>query len=174
MQVIDTAGLGVRIPRGYNPQVTTVGDNIKRVREGLGLSQVELADRMDVRQPAVWKLENQQGLPESGTLLKVAKTLSCSVEDLLRGVDDDYDTQRNDLLRHSAAGSSGHHGGDPDVPASVSRELADLRQRVKDQQALLDHLSGLSTQMLGLITKERSNRGTSRTRSRTRTGSRTR
>jgi transcriptional regulator with XRE-family HTH domain len=139
--------LGGVIPRGYTPRVGTVGGNIRRIREKLGVSQVELADRLEMRQPAIWKLENQEGLPEAGTLLKLAKALPCLVEELLEGVDSAYDKQRRVTLADRRPGEHGADGG-PNVPSSVVAELHDLRKRVETQQALIDQMSGLASQML--------------------------
>jgi phage repressor protein C with HTH and peptisase S24 domain len=77
---------------------STVGTNIKRLREKADITQTELADRIGVKQPAVWKWENDRsGLPETPTLFKLAKALQCSIDDLLAGVDPDYEP-----LRHQA------------------------------------------------------------------------
>lgn len=69
----------------------TVGDNIVKIREAAGLSQAQLADRLRVRQPSVWKLENSKGLPHCATLFKVAIALGCSIELLVAGVNAVYD-----------------------------------------------------------------------------------
>lgn len=79
------------IPNGYTVAVATVGQNIERIREQRSLSQWELADALDIRQPAVSKLEHQKGLPRLPTLFKLAKALQCSVDDLVLNVDVDYD-----------------------------------------------------------------------------------
>ena len=103
--------------------VKTVGGNIRRLRDQLGLSQIELADRLQVRQPQVWKWENNKsGLPETPTLFKLAKALKCSVEDLLVGVDvdydalwkelhDDFDALLNELERLAGRVGLAEHGG---------------------------------------------------------------
>jgi transcriptional regulator with XRE-family HTH domain len=91
VQGVDSVEVGGCIPEGYTRQVRTVGQNIARIRERLGLSQVDLADRLKMRQPSVWKLENNKGLPHGATLFKVANGLRCTVEDLLCGVDEQYD-----------------------------------------------------------------------------------
>jgi hypothetical protein len=42
----------------------------------------------------VWKWEHGTSRPEAATLIKVAKALGCSVDQLLLGVDDEYDASR--------------------------------------------------------------------------------
>ncbi len=112
--MLDDKSVTLAIVRGYTAPVT-VGDNIRKIRERLGLQQVDLADRLKIRQPSAWTLENQDGLPEAGTLLKLAKALSCSVEELLEGVDPDYDAVRRDLIRHDHKENQEHtqRAGDP-------------------------------------------------------------
>jgi transcriptional regulator with XRE-family HTH domain len=73
--------------------VSRFGDNVKALRERAGLTQADLADRLDVKQPAVWKWEKESGLPSTPTLFRLANALGCSLEDLLQGVNEEY-TQR--------------------------------------------------------------------------------
>lgn len=91
LQAIDGTLLGVCIPTGYTSSVNTVGENIAAVREDIGLAQAKLADRLGVRQPSVWKLENSKGLPNCRTLFKIAVALGCSIERLVAGVNAEYD-----------------------------------------------------------------------------------
>lgn len=67
-----------------------MGENIARLRDARGLSQAAFGDLLRMRQPSVAKLE-QGTNPELRTLLKVAKALAASIEDLIVGVDEDYD-----------------------------------------------------------------------------------
>ncbi len=58
-------------------------------------TQRELADRLGVPQPQVSDWENDRhAVLETGTLLRLAKVLRCSVDQLLAGVDPDYDRVR--------------------------------------------------------------------------------
>lgn len=71
----------------------TVGENIARLREQRGLSQVGLADLLKVRQPSVAKWEKGKN-PSAKTLVKIAKALRCSVDDFFEDVDVEYENQR--------------------------------------------------------------------------------
>lgn len=74
---------------------TSFGANVRRLREGAGLKGVELARLISVTPPVVSAWEKDRGgLPETPTLLKLAKALRCSVEDLLGGLDAEYDDAR--------------------------------------------------------------------------------
>jgi DNA-binding transcriptional regulator YiaG len=61
---------------------------LKHLREKLGLSQVELADRLEVQQPAVSKLEHRQNL-ELNTLRAVVHALGGTIEIIIRVPDKD-------------------------------------------------------------------------------------
>ena len=56
---------------------------LRHLREKLGLSQAELAERLDVQQPAVSKLERRQNL-ELNTLRSVVSALGGTIEIIVR------------------------------------------------------------------------------------------
>lgn len=58
--------------------------NISAARERAGITQGELAKRMEVTQGAVSQWESGQTRPRSGTLSKLADILGCTVDELLR------------------------------------------------------------------------------------------
>ena len=74
----------------------SLGQNIKRLRTAAGIStQRALADRLHVPQPQVSDWENDRyGTLETQTLMKLAKVLRCTIDQLLDGVDPDYDQVR--------------------------------------------------------------------------------
>ena len=74
----------------------SLGQNIKRLRWEAGLqTQKALADLLGVPQPQVSDWENDRyAVLETLTLVKIAKGLRCSVDQLLAGVDPDYDRVR--------------------------------------------------------------------------------
>ena len=74
----------------------SLGQNIKRLRIAAGIStQRALADRLHVPQPQVSDWENDRyGTLETQTLMKLAKVLRCTIDQLLNGVDPDYDQVR--------------------------------------------------------------------------------
>src|SRR5262245_6207983 len=85
------------IARNYaQPAMPTFGENVRRIRETLArITPKEAAQRARMSQPHWANLESKrQGLPEAPTLFRVAKTLGCSVEDLLAGIDPEYDELR--------------------------------------------------------------------------------
>jgi len=78
--------------RGYALRLmATFGQNVRRAMEKRGLEAKELADILGVKQGTLsdW-MRDRRGLPEGPTLLKFAKALNWSVEELLEGVDHEY------------------------------------------------------------------------------------
>ena len=56
---------------------------IKKKREGLGLSQTELARKLDVTQGAVSQWENGTSRPDIDSLLRLADVFNCTIDDLI-------------------------------------------------------------------------------------------
>lgn len=59
--------------------------NIKKAREKAGLTQQELADRLGIGQSAVAMWETQGFLPRTDKLPTLAKILGCTIDELLKG-----------------------------------------------------------------------------------------
>lgn len=74
----------------------SLGQNIKRLRIAAGIAtQRALADRLHVPQPQVSDWENDRyATLETPTLMKLAKVMRCTIDQLLDGVDPDYDQVR--------------------------------------------------------------------------------
>lgn len=58
-------------------------NKIKQIREGLSLTQEELASRARVNRCYISELENGRRNPTLKTLKKLAKALNCNVGDLV-------------------------------------------------------------------------------------------
>lgn len=69
--------------------MSIVGENIKKRRKALGMSQAALANRALVSQSAISDIENPNvtKLPNVDTIGKIARVLACTVDDLM-GADD--------------------------------------------------------------------------------------
>ena len=61
-----------------------LGKNIKKRRKELGLTQQELADRLDMSLNFVGKIEVAFSKPSLDTLIEIAKALETSVSNLTR------------------------------------------------------------------------------------------
>jgi transcriptional regulator with XRE-family HTH domain len=66
---------------GYGGQMTEVGKEIKRMREGKGWSQAELAVYAGSSQPTVNQIESGKRNPSTATLVKLARALDVEVAD---------------------------------------------------------------------------------------------
>ena len=62
-----------------------VGKNIKRLREAKGMTQEQLAEKLNVTRQAVSNWENEKTQPDIDTLHKISQELDCSIEELIYG-----------------------------------------------------------------------------------------
>lgn len=58
-------------------------DRVREIRKNRGLLQQQLADRAGVSMQTISNLENGRHVPDTSTLLKIAKALGVSLGDLL-------------------------------------------------------------------------------------------
>ena len=71
-----------------NKLAVIVGENISERRRRLGLSQKELADRLEISQDAMARMEKGRIAPKMGRLQDVADNLQCTVAYLFRTNDE--------------------------------------------------------------------------------------
>lgn len=57
-------------------------NGIKHWREKIGLTQIELAIALHVKQASVSRWENGESMPSADKLPEIAKVLHCRIEDL--------------------------------------------------------------------------------------------
>jgi transcriptional regulator with XRE-family HTH domain len=126
------------IPGGYASAVS-LARNISTLRRAARLNQADLGARLNVGQPAVSKWERGETEPEASILPALARELGASLDELLRGLDVEYDA--SDLLRPSTDQGSGSQGGPGDVPASRERRL--LRQVASLNAAIVKYKTRL-------------------------------
>ena len=63
----------------------TISENIKRLRNKLGLTQDDLAKKADIKYTTLMKVESGTvNKPSVQTMAKIAKVLGVSIEDLLK------------------------------------------------------------------------------------------
>lgn len=79
--------------------MASFGENLTRLRKARNLKGKQLAAKVGVAPSVVsgWE-KNRRGLPETPTLFKLATGLKCSIEDLLTGIDAEYDRAVQDGL----------------------------------------------------------------------------
>ena len=77
--------------------ITTVGQNIKKLREQQNINQEELAQLVGVSSQAVSKWETDESKPSLETLVKISRVFHVSVDALVTGIDD-YDVFDNENI----------------------------------------------------------------------------
>ena len=79
----------------------TIGENIKRVRKEKGLTQKELAKKLNVSEPMISQYESKETL-KLETLRKIAMALGVSTFDLLdsKELENEFEKLENELEEH--------------------------------------------------------------------------
>lgn len=76
----------------------TTGQKISSERRKLGLTQEQLADKMEVSRQAVSRWESDLAFPETEKIIKLARLYGCSTDYLLR-----YDEEKQDVAEAAQA-----------------------------------------------------------------------
>lgn len=77
----------------------SIGETIASLRKKNGMTQNELAEKMNVTDKAVSKWERDISCPDINTISKLADILNVSVEELLSAKQKDYsNSKRKDLI----------------------------------------------------------------------------
>ncbi len=63
----------------------TLGERIKRYRHMQGLSQEELAEKINVSRQAITKWENDNGIPDIDNLIALSKIMEITLDELVMG-----------------------------------------------------------------------------------------
>ncbi len=61
-----------------------IGENIKKIRTKLGMTQVELAQAVNVNKSMIGLIETGRKLPSLMLAVDIAKTLGCTVEEMCK------------------------------------------------------------------------------------------
>lgn len=89
-----------------------IGRLIYEKRKELGLTQQELADRLQITNKAVSKWENGDGMPDVNLLAPLAKELGLTVDELLNGEEkildsaSEYNTDETEIYKKPLTGTS--------------------------------------------------------------------
>lgn len=66
------------------PKESKIITNLKSVRESIGMTQQELADRIGIRRETILHLENNRYNPSLEMALKIAQVFNLQVEELFQ------------------------------------------------------------------------------------------
>jgi len=64
-------------------EVITMVNNLEKIRKAAGLTQAQLAERLNVQQSTISLIESEKRNPSIELLLEISKVLSCSLDDLI-------------------------------------------------------------------------------------------
>lgn len=146
----------LNIPARYTACVS-VSANIRKYRRAADLTQIELSLRLKIGQGAVSKWETGESEPSATSLPRIARVLGINLNQLLKGIDAEYDANC-DLIGHSGDQSSDRQGGRSDVAASS--RVQQLDQRVREQEELIVRLEAAARGLVAMFTPTSKNRRT--------------
>jgi len=63
-----------------------IGEKVKKIRLARGLTQFELARKVNVSRPLITQIERGTRIPSILLSQDIAKALNCTIEDLIREV----------------------------------------------------------------------------------------
>src|ERR671924_252418 len=84
---------------GHNGSQIQVAFAIRSYRHRFGLSQRQLALRMQVPRTYVSKIENEKATPTLSSLERLARALEVSICDLLKGSESSHETEIRELMQ---------------------------------------------------------------------------
>ncbi len=74
----------------------SVGENIKRIREQNGSSQIELAERVGITQSMLCQIERGTKNPSLQVGKAIADILGCKIDDLMKNSSEVEEAERNE------------------------------------------------------------------------------
>ncbi|WP_048509883.1 helix-turn-helix domain-containing protein [Chryseobacterium sp. FH2] len=105
----------------------SIGSKVRKYREAKGLSQEDLAFRLDVAQTTISSIESDKSVPNSILLNKIAQELDVNINDIL----DDSKTNINNVDKNEGIINVDTNIG---TITMLSEKLIELyEQRIKDK-----------------------------------------
>ena len=147
MQLNDLTSAGA-----YYDDVPTLGENIRKARTEAGISRRVLSRALGVQEGNTVVADLELGRNKNiglSRLMKVARGLKRPIEDLIAGIDEDYDAMLRDLLRQTGTGplpSRGNPREEEGHREAIAARL--LEERSRTTEALLQIHDAL-TRLLG-------------------------
>lgn len=135
------------IPEGYASRVPGFAENLRTIREHLGLTQGELASGCGLSQDQISLWEGAKRRPDVVSALKLAVGLTMPLDRLFYGESPDYD-----LICHAmgAPSSASTEGGSPNHVDAKDRELQAVRQEFIRYRAAVGDLREAAEKILSL------------------------
>lgn len=118
-------------------------DQLKSIREVLGLSQKQLAKRLDTTQISMSRLENKNANPTLKTMTRIADTLNCDLivamvprKELDKTVEDLAEKKADELMKQSIANAAMELQRPNDKIAKISRDAL-VTDLIENKRGLL-------------------------------------
>lgn len=127
-----------------NIDIMSIGTKVKRFRETRGLSQDELALRLDVAQSTISSIESDKNIPNSLLLNKIAKELDVDINELLNeGIQ--VNISNNKFSDLSSAGTINQYNPvfnmqSPEIAESILKNQEQLTKLIESQNKLIEIL----------------------------------
>jgi transcriptional regulator with XRE-family HTH domain len=115
----------------------SIGANLKRLRERAGMTQDALGKAAAVKQSDISKWETKGQVPTVRPLMRLATALGVSIDQILVGVDELYDS-----VLHNARADSTHATGSVKMTPSV--RVGDVQQGAGDPDVAVGTIDRLS------------------------------
>ncbi|REC72900.1 XRE family transcriptional regulator [Chryseobacterium elymi] len=122
----------------------SIGAKVKRFRETRGLSQDELALRLDVAQSTISSIESDKNIPNSLLLNKIARELEVDINELLNeGIQ--VNISNNKFSDLSSAGTINQYNPvfnmqSPEIAESILKNQEQLTKLIESQTKLIENL----------------------------------
>ena len=91
-------------------EIKKIANFIKKRRKELGMTQVELADKLFVTEKAVSRWETGRGTPDISLLIPISKMLGVSVSELLNGEESKSDRIVEKVIEYSEVSQKNKYG----------------------------------------------------------------
>ncbi|EJL70046.1 helix-turn-helix domain-containing protein [Chryseobacterium populi] len=122
----------------------SIGTRVKRFREAKGLSQDDLALRIDVAQSTISSIESDKNIPNSLLLSKIAKELEVDINELLNeGIQ--VNISNNQFSDLSSAGTINQYNPvfnmqSPEIAQSILKNQEQIAKLIEIQSKLIESL----------------------------------
>lgn len=122
----------------------SIGTKVKRFREAKGISQDDLALRLDVAQSTISSIESDKNIPNSLLLSKIAKELEVDINELLNdGIQ--VNISNNKFSDLSSAGTINQYNPvfnmqSPEIVESILKNQEQIVKLIEIQSKLIEGL----------------------------------
>ncbi|WP_444890273.1 helix-turn-helix domain-containing protein [Microbulbifer sp. DLAB2-AA] len=78
--------------------MSALGNNVRRIRKEVGISQQQVADATGMSKNTISNIETGKTAANSNSVLKISKALGCTVDELMKGVEEGWTGTEGDHI----------------------------------------------------------------------------